>query len=170
MAQSTSSAWIGDISEESLMPAREVYSEVKNLVVWNKTNAGQGSFYRSQHELIFVFKNGDGPHTLTISSSGSTAATERTSGPMPGVNSFRAGRLDELSHAPDGEAGRSRCRRHARLLAARRHRARSVHGLRHHHPRRRAGWSPRLWARARPALCRCRGTPLARFHQARCRF
>ncbi|MEA2951832.1 MAG: hypothetical protein QOJ96_1352 [Alphaproteobacteria bacterium] len=41
---------------------KAVYSEFKNLIVWVKTNAGQGSFYRSQHELIFVFKNGDAPH------------------------------------------------------------------------------------------------------------
>ena len=46
--------------DEMLDAGKEVYSELKNLVVWNKTNAGQGSFYRSQHELIFVFKNGDG--------------------------------------------------------------------------------------------------------------
>jgi len=29
-----------------------------NLNVWNKDNAGMGAFYRSKHELIFVFKNG----------------------------------------------------------------------------------------------------------------
>ncbi|WP_126244137.1 DNA modification methylase [Chitinophaga rhizosphaerae] len=36
--------------------------EMKNLVVWVKDNGGMGSFYRSRHELIFVFKNGDAPH------------------------------------------------------------------------------------------------------------
>jgi ParB-like chromosome segregation protein Spo0J len=46
---------------EILAAGEEIY-ELKNLVVWVKTNAGQGSFYRSQHELIMVFKNGDGPH------------------------------------------------------------------------------------------------------------
>jgi hypothetical protein len=45
-----------------LAAGSNVYSELKNLVVWVKTNAGQGSFYRSQHELIFVFKSGDGEH------------------------------------------------------------------------------------------------------------
>lgn len=38
------------------------YSEWKNLLVWRKANAGQGSFYRSHHELIPVFKAGSGPH------------------------------------------------------------------------------------------------------------
>lgn len=37
-----------------------------NLCVWNKTNGGMGSFYRSKHELVFVFKIGDAPHTNTF--------------------------------------------------------------------------------------------------------
>src|SRR5438045_9744798 len=47
---------------ELLAAANPVYSEWKNLLVWNKTNAGQGSFYRSKDELIAVFKNGTGSH------------------------------------------------------------------------------------------------------------
>ena len=39
-----------------------VFSELKNLCVWNKGIGGQGSFYRSQHELVFVFKVGSAPH------------------------------------------------------------------------------------------------------------
>jgi DNA modification methylase len=38
-----------------------VYSALKNLCIWKKTNAGMGSFYRSQHELVFVYQHGDGP-------------------------------------------------------------------------------------------------------------
>ncbi|MEM8936285.1 MAG: DNA methyltransferase, partial [Pseudomonadota bacterium] len=37
-----------------------------NLCVWNKSNAGLGSFYRSKHELIFVLKTGDAPHINNI--------------------------------------------------------------------------------------------------------
>ena len=51
---------------ELLAAGSAVYSELKALVVWAKTNGGQGSFYRSQHELIFVFKSGDGPHQNNI--------------------------------------------------------------------------------------------------------
>jgi DNA modification methylase len=40
----------------------QAYFELKNLCIWAKDNAGMGSFYRSQHELIFVFKSGDAPH------------------------------------------------------------------------------------------------------------
>ncbi len=38
------------------------YAEFKNLCIWNKTNAGMGAFYRSKHELVFVFKNGRKRH------------------------------------------------------------------------------------------------------------
>src|SRR5437588_6704649 len=47
---------------ELLSAGSEVYSELKNIVVWAKTNAGQGSFYRSQHEFICVYKSGDAAH------------------------------------------------------------------------------------------------------------
>jgi hypothetical protein len=37
-----------------------------NLIVWSKTNAGMGSLYRSQHELLPLFKNGTAPHVNNI--------------------------------------------------------------------------------------------------------
>src|SRR5258706_6001082 len=46
---------------EVLEAAEAPYNELKNLCVWSKTNAGMGSLYRSQHELVFVFKNGTRP-------------------------------------------------------------------------------------------------------------
>lgn len=49
------------IDEISAAGAR-VYSELKNLIVWVKDNAGMGSFYRSRHELVFAFKNGTAAH------------------------------------------------------------------------------------------------------------
>jgi len=47
---------------EPLDAAYQVYSELKNVCVWVKDNAGMGTFYRSQHELIFVFKSGEASH------------------------------------------------------------------------------------------------------------
>ncbi len=44
----------------------KAYSELKNICVWNKHNAGMGSLYRSQHELVFVFKNGRGAHQNNV--------------------------------------------------------------------------------------------------------
>jgi DNA modification methylase len=85
--------------EEMLGAGKEIYSELKNVVVWAKTNAGQGSFYRSQHELIFVFKNGDCPHTnnFELGQHGRNRSNVWT---YAGVNSFRAGRMDELAIHP----------------------------------------------------------------------
>jgi 16S rRNA G966 N2-methylase RsmD len=51
---------------ELLAAGDEVYSGLLNLCVWNKSNAGMGSLYRSQHELIFVFKVGKGPHINNV--------------------------------------------------------------------------------------------------------
>lgn len=47
---------------EILDAADGIYTEFKQLLVWNKRSAGQGAFYRSKHELICVFKNGRAPH------------------------------------------------------------------------------------------------------------
>ena len=43
-----------------------------------------GSLYRSQHELVFVFKHGAADRTATTSSSASSAATAAMSGAIPG--------------------------------------------------------------------------------------
>lgn len=51
---------------ELLAAGKQVFSELKNLCVWNKTNGGMGSFYRSKHELVFVYKVGSGPHVNTF--------------------------------------------------------------------------------------------------------
>jgi len=47
---------------ELLAAGQATFSELKNLRVWNKTNGGMGSFYRSKHELVFVFKLGTATH------------------------------------------------------------------------------------------------------------
>jgi len=46
--------------------ATGIYSELKNICVWKKNAPGMGSLYRSQHELIFVFKHGRQPHKNNI--------------------------------------------------------------------------------------------------------
>jgi DNA modification methylase len=84
---------------EILTAGRRVYSEPKNVVVWVKTNAGQGSFYRSQHEFILVFKNGDAPHCNNVEL-GKHGRNRSNVWTYAGVNSFRAGRMDELSVHP----------------------------------------------------------------------
>jgi 16S rRNA G966 N2-methylase RsmD len=53
-------------ASELLAAGRCAYSELKNLCVWAKDNAGMGSLYRSQHELVFVFKHGRDPHRNNV--------------------------------------------------------------------------------------------------------
>jgi len=52
--------------DELLAAAQEVYSQVVNVCVWVKDKAGMGSFYRSQHEFVAVFRHGRGAHRNTI--------------------------------------------------------------------------------------------------------
>jgi len=52
--------------EELLAAGRDAYHELKNLCVWVKSNGGMGSLYRSQHELVFVFKHGSDEHRNNV--------------------------------------------------------------------------------------------------------
>ena len=51
---------------EVLAAGAQVYTELKNLCVWVKNHTGMGAFYRSRHELIFVYKHGRAPHRNNI--------------------------------------------------------------------------------------------------------
>lgn len=84
---------------EILAAGDEVYDELVNIAVWNKTNAGQGSFYRSQHELVFIFKVGSASHRNNIEL-GRHGRNRSNVWTYPGVNTFRPGRLDDLSAHP----------------------------------------------------------------------
>lgn len=65
-----------------MLQAGRMYSEVKNICVWNKLSGGMGSLYRSQHELVFVFKTGPArtPTTLNL---GYTAVAVPMCGTIP---------------------------------------------------------------------------------------
>jgi DNA modification methylase len=78
---------------------QQTYGEMLNLAVWVKSNAGQGSFYRSQHELIGVFRVGEAPHLNNIEL-GRHGRSRSNVWRYAGVNSFRAGRMDELQAHP----------------------------------------------------------------------
>jgi DNA modification methylase len=49
-----------------LLAAGHDLFELKNICVWTKHNAGMGSFYRSKHELVAVFKHGKAPHRNNV--------------------------------------------------------------------------------------------------------
>ena len=76
-----------------------VYTEFKNLIVWVKDNGGMGAFYRSQHELIAVFKVGRAPHINTFGL-GETGRYRTNVWTYPGVNTFGKGRDETLALHP----------------------------------------------------------------------
>jgi DNA modification methylase len=53
-------------ADEILAAGNRAYDALINLCVWAKDKGGMGSFYRSQHELIFVFRNGKACHRNNI--------------------------------------------------------------------------------------------------------
>jgi len=84
---------------ELMAAAKPVYGATLNLVVWAKTNSGQGSFYRSAHELIGVFRVGETAHLNNIEL-GRHGRSRSNVWHYAGVNAFRAGRMDELRSHP----------------------------------------------------------------------
>ena len=73
--------------EELLVGGRAAYSELKNMCVWAKNNAGMGSFYRSQHELVFVFQNGTSSYRNNVQL-GRFGRSRSNVWHYPGANSF----------------------------------------------------------------------------------
>lgn len=72
---------------------------LQNLCVWVKDNGGMGSFYRSRHELVFVFKKGTAPHINNVQL-GKHGRYRTNVWEYPGVNSFAGGRMEELAMHP----------------------------------------------------------------------
>jgi DNA modification methylase len=85
--------------DEMLGAGRRVYRELKNMVVWNKSNAAMGSFYRSQHELIFVWKHGRAKHINNVEL-GRHGRNRSNVWTYAGANAFGAERLAELAMHP----------------------------------------------------------------------
>ena len=84
---------------ELLEAGNKVFSEFKNLCVWNKTNGGMGTFYRSKHELVFVFKIGDAPHTNSFGL-GEDGRYRTNVWDYAGISSIGANRSEELAMHP----------------------------------------------------------------------
>ncbi|WP_218037627.1 site-specific DNA-methyltransferase [Reyranella soli] len=83
---------------EVLNAAGELY-ELKNVCVWNKTNGGMGTFYRSKHEMVFVFKVGSAPHINNFGL-GEKGRYRTNVWDYAGVNTFKRGRMDDLRTHP----------------------------------------------------------------------
>jgi DNA modification methylase len=76
--------------KELLDASMPLYGELKQLCVWNKDNAGMGTFYRSKHELIAVFKNGKGKHINNFGL-GDSGRYRSNVWDYPGANSIKNG-------------------------------------------------------------------------------
>jgi DNA modification methylase len=84
---------------EVMDAAKVTYSAFKNLCVWTKTNGGMGSLYRSQHELVFVFKSGEALHINNVEL-GRFGRYRTNVWSYPGINSFGVYRDDDLAMHP----------------------------------------------------------------------
>ena len=84
---------------ELLTAGRNRYQELKNLCVWNKTNGGMGTFYRSKHELVFVFKKGIAAHINNFEL-GQHGRHRTNVWDYAGVNTLKPDRMAELKMHP----------------------------------------------------------------------
>jgi len=84
---------------ELLEAGAAAFTELKNLCVWNKSNGGMGSFYRSKHELVFVYKKGTSPHTNSFEL-GRTGRYRTNVWDYAGISSLGASRSEELAMHP----------------------------------------------------------------------
>jgi len=84
---------------EVLSAGRAAYSELKNLCVWNKTNGGMGSLYRSKHELVLVFKKGAAPHINNVEL-GRHGRYRSNVWDYAGINALGKARHDRLAMHP----------------------------------------------------------------------
>ena len=84
---------------ELLAASKGVFTELKNICVWNKNNGGMGTFYRSKHEFVLVFKKGTAPH-LNNFGLGDGGRYRTNVWDYPGVSSIGAGRARALEMHP----------------------------------------------------------------------
>ncbi len=77
----------------------ELYGALLNLCVWNKSNAGMGSLYRSKHELVFVYRVGSAPHLNNVEL-GKHGRNRTNVWDYASVNSLRGSRKEDLALHP----------------------------------------------------------------------
>jgi hypothetical protein len=78
---------------------RTVYGERLNLCIWNKSNAGMGSLYRSKHELVFVYRVGTAT-SLNMVELGKHGRNRTNVWDYASVNSLRGSRREDLALHP----------------------------------------------------------------------
>ena len=76
-----------------------VYDKLLNICVWNKSNAGMGSLYRSEHEMVFVYRVGSAPHANMVEL-GKHGRNRTNVWDYPSVNSMAGSRRADLALHP----------------------------------------------------------------------
>jgi DNA modification methylase len=76
-----------------------IYDDLLNICVWNKSNAGMGSLYRSKHEMVFVYRVGSGPHTNNVEL-GKHGRNRTNVWDYASVNSMKGSRREDLALHP----------------------------------------------------------------------
>ena len=151
---------------EMLAAGRAAARPLINLCVWAKNNGGMGSLYRSRHELVFVFKNGNAPHLNNVQL-GRFGRNRNNVWNYAGANGFpRKGKKVLLELHPTVKPIALVTDAILDFNQATRHRARSLSGKRHDGSSRRAKRSQMLRHRDRPALRRHCHRSLAAAHRA----
>lgn len=89
--------WRG--ARKLLRAGQTAYDKLLNMCVWAKTAGAMGALYRSQHELVFVFKSGTAPHINNVML-GRHGRNRTNVWNYPGLNSFQADREDTLAMHP----------------------------------------------------------------------
>jgi DNA modification methylase len=85
--------------EDVIAVGHTVYGSLLNLCVWNKSNAGMGSLYRSKHELIFIYKVGTASHFNAVEL-GRHGRNRTNIWDYASVNSLQGSRKDDLAFHP----------------------------------------------------------------------
>jgi DNA modification methylase len=84
---------------EMLAAGNVAYDSLINLCVWVKSAGGMGSLYRSQHEIVLVFKSGKKPHCNNVQL-GANGRNRTNAWFYPGVNTFGKDRDESLAMHP----------------------------------------------------------------------
>jgi len=84
---------------EVLAAGKRTFSDLKNICVWKKTNGGMGSLYRSQHEMIFVFKSETASHINNVEL-GKHGRYRTNVWTYAGANTFSATRETDIAMHP----------------------------------------------------------------------
>jgi len=85
--------------EELIAAGKQAGFELINLCVWNKTNGGMGSLYRSKHEMVCIFRKSGASHINNVEL-GKHGRNRTNVWDYAGVNTFGAGREADLVDHP----------------------------------------------------------------------